>query len=100
MDWKKIREDIRGVMKEGMAKLKEGAEIAGKKAGELTEEGKRRLKINEIKTNIHNETADLGARIYELEKEAPGTITDVMVAQHVEKIKKLAEELEALEKNK
>ena len=47
-DWQSIKKDIQKGWKEGVAVVKEGSIVAKKKAGELTDEGKRRYKIFEL----------------------------------------------------
>lgn len=98
MDWNKLKEDVAKGVKEGLDVIKEGAEIAAKKAGELTSEGQKRLKIHGIKKDIHNAAADLGAMLYKLEKENPGVIKDIMALEIVEKIQKLEADLKNAEK--
>jgi len=46
--------------------VKRGAIVAQKKAGELTEEGKRQYKISALKTKVHGGISGLGARVYAL----------------------------------
>jgi hypothetical protein len=66
IDWEEIKKDIRKGAKEGYIAMKEGALVATRKAGELTEEGKRQYKILELKTRIHKIMHDLGGRVYGL----------------------------------
>ena len=66
MDWKAIKKDIQKGWKEGVAVVKEGAVVAQKKAGELTDEGKRRYKIYELKTKVLKRVYDLGERVHVL----------------------------------
>ena len=66
MDWKAIKKDIQKGWKEGVAVVKEGAVVAQKKAGEVTDEGKRRYKVFELKTKVHKRVYDLGERIHVL----------------------------------
>lgn len=98
MDWNKLKEDVAKGVKEGLDVIKEGAGIAAKKAGQLTSEGQRRLKIYGIKKDIHNTAADLGAMLYRLEKEKSGVIKDIMALELVQKIDKLEAELKNAEK--
>ncbi len=64
--WDEIKNDIRKGIREGYVAMKEGALVASKKAGELTEEGKKRYKVLELKTRIHKVMHDLGGRVYTL----------------------------------
>jgi len=66
MDWTKIKKDIQKGWKEGVVAVKEGAIVAKKKAGELTDEGKRRYKVLELKTKVHKRVYDLGERVHAL----------------------------------
>ena len=63
-DWQSIKKDIQKGWKEGVAAVKEGSIVAKKKAGELSDEGKRRYKIFELKTKIHKKVYDLGERVH------------------------------------
>jgi hypothetical protein len=58
-DWEKLKKDV------GMA-LEKNVIAVKKKAGELTEEGKRQYKIMVLKSKMHSQVADLGARVYSL----------------------------------
>jgi hypothetical protein len=53
-------------MEKGMAAMKKGAIVARKTAGDLTDEGKRQYKIFTLKTKVHENVTDLGARVYAL----------------------------------
>ncbi|HTP06580.1 MAG TPA: hypothetical protein VMM54_15670 [Nitrospirota bacterium] len=66
IDWKEIKKDLQKGLEKGMAAMKKGAIVAQKKAGELTEEGKRQFKILTLKTKVHEAISDLGARVYSL----------------------------------
>lgn len=98
MDWNKLKEDVAKGVKEGLDVIREGAEIAAKKAGELTSEGQKKLKIYSIKKEIQQSAADLGAMLYKLEKENQGVIKDVMALEIVQKIDKLEANLKDTER--
>lgn len=66
IDWQKMKKDIQKGWKEGVIAAKEGAIVAQKKAGELTDEGKRRYKIYELKTRVYKKVYDLGERVHVL----------------------------------
>jgi hypothetical protein len=66
IDWQKVKKDIQKGWKEGVVAVKQGAVVAQKKAGELTEEGKRRYKVLELKTKVHKRVYDLGERVHVL----------------------------------
>ena len=63
-DWQSIKKDIQKGWKEGVAAVKEGSIVAKKKAGELSDEGRRRYKVFELKTKIHKKVYDLGERVH------------------------------------
>ena len=66
IDWQKMKKDIEKGWKEGVVAVKKGALVAQKKAGELTEEGKRRYKVLDLKTKVHKRVYDLGERVHVL----------------------------------
>jgi hypothetical protein len=99
VDWNKIKKDIQKGWQEGVAVVKEGAIVAQKKAGELTDEGKRRYRIFELKTKMHKHLYDLGGRVYTLlgaarPKDPKG---DDRVNEIVADIKKLQAQIGKLE---
>lgn len=66
MDWKKIKKDVEHGLEKGMVAVKKGALVVKKKTGELTDEGKRQYKIMTLKSKVHSQMTDLGARVYSL----------------------------------
>ena len=66
IDWQKMKQDIEKGWKDGVVAVKKGALVAQKKAGELTEEGKRRYKVLELRTRVHKRVYDLGQRVHVL----------------------------------
>ena len=64
--WEKVKIDLQKGIEEGMAAIKEGAAVVKEKAEELTEEGKRRYKIFEMKKEVHKDLAELGGKVYDL----------------------------------
>ena len=66
IDWQKVKKDIQKGWKEGVVAMKQGAVVAQKKAGALTEEGKRRYKVLELRTRVHKRVYDLGERVHVL----------------------------------
>lgn len=65
-DWDEIKNDLQQGLEKGMAAVKQGAVVVQKKAGELTEEGKRQYKVLRLKARIHEAITDLGAKTYVL----------------------------------
>src|ERR1700687_5124315 len=64
--WVKIKDDLQKGVGEGIAMMKEGASLVKQKAEEVTEEGKRRYQLYELKTTVHKEISELGGMVYEL----------------------------------
>jgi len=99
IDWKGIKKDLQKGMEKGMAAMKKGAIVAQKKAGDLTDEGKRQYKILTLKTKVHEGVTDLGARVYALMgSRAKNPALDPQVKNIVAQIKKLDAQIAALEK--
>jgi len=99
IDWKNIKKDLQKGMEKGMAAMKKGAIVAQRKAGDLTEEGKRQYKILALKTKMHEGVTDLGARVYALMgSRAKNPALDAQVKNIVAQIKKLDEQIADLEK--
>ena len=66
IDWEKLKKDIGAGLEQGMVVVKKGALVVQRKAVELTEEGKRQYQIMTLKSRVHSQMADLGARVYSL----------------------------------
>jgi hypothetical protein len=99
IDWKGIKKDLQQGMEKGMAAVKKGAIVAQKKAGELTEEGKRQYKIFALKTKVHEGISDLGARVYALMgSRAKNPALDAKVKDLAAQIKKLNAQIAEHEK--
>ncbi len=98
-NWNAIKKDMQKGLSEGFAIVKEGAVVVKKKAGELTEEGKRQYGILEIKAKIQKSMWDLGSRVYDLMRtKAKNPALDPRVKETVEKIKKFEARIVALGK--
>jgi hypothetical protein len=65
-NWDAIKKDLQQGLEKSMAVVKQGAIVVQKKAGELTEEGKRQYKVLTLKARIHEAITDLGAKMYVL----------------------------------
>jgi len=96
--WERIKEDLKEGMKEGAETLKAGFEVVKGKTGELTEQGIKKYKVYNLKNEVKDNMADLGARFYAMAKEDPKSVTDPQAVGIIEKISGLQEEIEALEK--
>ena len=95
--WEKIRKDLQRGIREGVAAVKEGATVLKGKAEELTEEGKRKYKIYDLKTKVQKEIAELGGRVYGLSDEAGNPLEDQKVGAIIKKIKILEARITRLE---
>jgi hypothetical protein len=99
IDWKKIRTDVGHGLEKGMLAVKKGAIVAGKKAGELSDEGRRQYRVMVLKSKMNNSIAELGARIYSLiGKRSRNPLLDAKVKDVLAKIRKFESEIAALEK--
>jgi polyhydroxyalkanoate synthesis regulator phasin len=95
--WEKVKEDLQKGVEEGIAFVREGASVAKKKAEELTEEGKRRYRLYELKTSVQKEIAELGGKVYDLSAKVRNPMLDSKVKAIKARIKKLETEIAKLE---
>jgi hypothetical protein len=65
-NWDAIKKDLQQGLEKSMAVVKQSADVVQKKAGELTEEGKRQYNVLRLKARIHEAISDLGAKTYVL----------------------------------
>ena len=77
-----------------------GFKAAQKKAAELTEQGKKGLRIFEIKTKILREFGELGARVYDLSAKVKNPFVDKKVKAIASRIKKFEAQIAVLEEKK
>jgi hypothetical protein len=99
MNWETIKKDLQKGLEKGMGGLKKGAIVAQKKAGELTDEGKRQYKIFALKSKVHKGISDLGARVYGLMgTRMKNPALDAKVRDIVSQLKKLEAQIRTLEK--
>ncbi|HMK50037.1 MAG TPA: hypothetical protein VK435_08290 [Thermodesulfovibrionales bacterium] len=77
-----------------------GFKAAQKRAAELTEEGKKGLRIFEIKTKVQKEFGELGARVYGLGAKGKNPLLDNKVKMITARIKKFESQISALEGKK
>lgn len=95
--WQKIKSDVRKGIKEGIGIVREGVTVVKTKAGELTEEGKRQLKIYELKTKVQREIAELGGKVYSLNSKMKNPMLDSKVKAVMGRIKKLEAQIVKIE---
>lgn len=89
--WEKVKKDV-------PKSFREGVEVIKLKAGQLTTEGRRQLKLFDLKNRVHKEMADLGGAVYTSKNANP--MTDAKVKKILDKIKKLESDINKLEKPK
>lgn len=98
IDWDRIKTDLQKGLDKGAVAVRKGAIVAQKKAGELTEEGKRQYRIMVLKSKVHTAVSDLGARVYALmSSRGKNLSTDARVKDMVVQIKKMDAQIAALE---
>jgi hypothetical protein len=95
--WEMTKQDIQKSIKEGIVRVREGVTIAKAKAEELTEEGKRRLKILDLKMKVQDELSALGGRVYAVSQMSKNLTTDTKVKSLIAKIRKLEGQILKLE---
>jgi len=95
--WDNVKKDIQKGFKEGMAFVKEGATVVMEKAEALTEEGKKRYKIFEIKTKVQQEFTELGGKVYDLSSKRKNPLLDSKVKANISRIRKLELKIDKLE---
>jgi hypothetical protein len=98
--WQKIKNDIQKGIREGFGIVREGMTVAKAKAEELTEEGKRRLKIFELKTKVQREISELGGRVYAVSGKLKNPMLDKKAKAVIARIKKLETQIAKLEVKK
>ena len=95
--WIKVRDDLQKGVGGGIAIVKEGASVVKKKAEELTEEGKRRYQLYELKTKVHREISELGGMVYELSAKVKNPMLNNKVKAIKASIKKLEMQIQKIE---
>jgi hypothetical protein len=98
--WEKVKRDFQKGIKEGIGIVSEGVTVVKQKADELTEEGKRRLKLFELQTKVQKETAELGGKVYGLSSKMKNPMLDSKVKTIVSRLKKIETEMAKLEGRK
>ncbi|MEK6589622.1 MAG: hypothetical protein AABZ11_02990 [Nitrospinota bacterium] len=95
--WEGVKKNLKKGIKEGIEVVKGGAVVVKKKAGELSEEGKRRYRIYELHRKVHREMAELGGVIYDLSSKVENPMLSSNVKEIIDRIKKLEEKVKGLE---
>jgi hypothetical protein len=95
--WENIKKDLQKGLKDGIDFVKEGAAVVKVKAEELTEEGKRRLKVFDLKTKVQKEISELGGLVYDLSSKVKNPMIEKKVKAVIGRIKKLEKQIVKLE---
>ncbi len=96
--WDKLKKDIKKGFDEGLHAFKEGTTVIRKRAGTLSDDVKKKVKIFELKQKIQVHLTDLGGRVYEVASDKRrNPMTNEKVTAIVEKIKKIEGQIEKLE---
>jgi len=90
--WDKVKKDVQKGLKEGMEYVKTGAGVVQKKAGELSDEGRRRLKAR-----VYREMADLGGKVYHLSGSKENPLQNAGVKDVIGKVSKMEAQIARLE---
>lgn len=95
--WEKVKKDLQKELKAGVTMVREGAAVVKKKAGQLTDEGKKQYKIYELKSKVHEWIAELGGKVYELNATVNNPMNETTVRLIIARIKKLEAQIAKLE---
>ena len=88
--WESVKRDLQ-------KGLKEGATVVKVKAEELTDEGKKRYKVYELKAKVQSKVEGLGGRVYDLSSKNKNPMQDKKVKAIITCIKKLEARIAKLE---
>lgn len=95
--WSKVKRDLQAGVDEGIAFVKEGAAVVLKKAEELTEEGKKRYAVYELKSKVQKDIAELGGQVYDLSSKMRNPMLDSKVKDITGRIKRLEAQILKIE---
>ncbi len=95
--WENVKKDLEKAWGEGIAAVKDGSRFAARKVDQLTQEGKKRYKVFDLKTDIHREIGELGGLIYGLKDSEKNPLEDRRVKARIKKIDKLQARVAKLE---
>jgi hypothetical protein len=95
----KIKKDLSKALKDGLVIIKEGSIQMKKRAGELAEEGKRQVKLFELKQRVQGYFMDLGGMMYETIRIGgnKNPLADKKVKSTIDAINKIEEQITKLE---
>lgn len=98
LNWDTVKKDLQKGLEKGMVAIKKGAIVTQKKAGEMSDEGKRQYKLFALKTKVHQGFSDLGARVYALMgTRSKNPSLDAKVRDIVSQLKKYETQIRILE---
>jgi hypothetical protein len=89
--WDRVKKDV-------PKSFREGVDVIKLRAEQLTNEGKKQLKLFDLKNKVHKEMADLGGAVYASKNDNPKS--DAKVKKILDSIKKLESQISKLEKAK
>ena len=95
--WSKVRGDLEKGIDEGITFVKESTAVVLKKAEELTEEGKKRYIVYELKSKVQKEIAELGGQVYDLSSKMRNPMLDSKVKEITGRIKRLEAQILEIE---
>ena len=96
--WDSIKKDIKKGIDEGIHVMKEGTATVLERAEALAEEGKKKIKVFEIKQKIQVQLTELGGKVHDLlEKNAKSPTAHPSVKNILKKIDNLKEQLKKVE---
>jgi hypothetical protein len=95
--WSKVKRDLQKGVDEGLAFVKEGAAVVMKKAEELTDEGKKRYVLYEMKAKVQKEIAELGGQVYDLSAKIKNPMLDTKIKEIIARIKRREAEILKIE---
>lgn len=97
--WQKVQKDLEKEIKAGLAFFREGTAVMKKKAKEVSSEGKRHIRMLELKTKVQDLMAGLGGRVYDLSLKKEDAMKDKKVISLLSQIRRLETQISKLEKN-
>jgi len=95
--WDKIKVDIQKGIKEGVGLVREGVSVVRDAAEELSEEGKKKLRLFELKTKVQKEISGLGGRVYDLRTKTKNPMSDSKVKAILSRIEKIEARIDKLD---
>ncbi len=96
--WDKLKKDIKKGIDEGLEALKESTEVLKNRAGTVTDDIKKKVKVFELRQKIQAQLTELGGLIYDISADKrKNPMRDEKVQKLIEKIKKLDDQVKKLE---